>query len=76
MKMAIKRENFEFLVIYLKHVTGLTGLENPTGTQKLWAITHEISHTHEEYKFLGITLKHVSGLKVVGNRLGSPKLWP
>jgi len=33
MKMAIKRKNDEFLVIYLKHVTGLTGLANPVGTQ-------------------------------------------
>ena len=57
-----------FLVIYLKHVAGLTGLENPTGTQKLWAITRENGHKHENDEFLGITIKHVSFLKVVVNR--------
>ena len=40
MKTAIKRENGEFLVISLKHVTGLTGLANPLGTQKPWEISH------------------------------------
>ena len=44
------------------------GLENPTKTQKLWAITRENGHKHENDEFLGITLKHVSFLKVVGNR--------
>jgi hypothetical protein len=34
MKMAIKHENYEFLVIYLKNVTGLIGLANPIGTKK------------------------------------------
>jgi len=41
MKTVIKRENDEFLVISIKHVTGLTGLANPLGTQKQWEITHE-----------------------------------
>jgi hypothetical protein len=41
MKTAIKHGNNELLVISLKHVTGLTGLANPHGTQKLWEITHE-----------------------------------
>ena len=45
MKMTIKHENDDLLVIYLKHVTGLTGLANPTATQKPWAITHENGHT-------------------------------
>jgi hypothetical protein len=36
MKTAIKHGNDELLVISLKHVTGLTGLANPLGTQKLW----------------------------------------
>src|SRR4051812_38244881 len=75
MKMTIKHENDEFLVIYLKHVTGLTGLANPTTTQKLWAITHKNGHKHENDEFSDITHKHVTGLQVVVNRPVTPKLW-
>ena len=75
MKTAIKHENYEFLVINLKHVTGLTCLASPTGTQILWEITHENGHKDENDEFLVITLKHVSGLKVVINRHLTPKLW-
>ena len=59
MKTAIKRENYEFLVIYFKHVTGPIGLANPLGTPKQWEITHKTSIKHENNEFLGITLKHV-----------------
>ena len=52
MKTAIKHENYEFSVIYFKHVTGLTGLANPTGTEKLWEITHKNGHKHENDEFL------------------------
>src|SRR4051812_43865748 len=62
MKTVIKRENDEFLVISIKHVTGLTCLENPLGTKKQWEITHKTSVKHENNKFLVITLKHVSVL--------------
>ena len=75
MKTAIKHENYEFLVINLKHVTGLTCLASPTGTQILWEITHENGHKLENDEFLVITLKHVSGLKVVIDHPGTPKLW-
>ena len=75
MKTAIKHENYDFLVIYLKHVMGIVDLANPTGTQKLRAITHENGHKHKNDEFLVITLKHVSGRGVVVNRPGSPKLW-
>ena len=74
MKTAIKNEKYEFLVKYLKHVTGLIGLANPTRTQKLWGITHENGHKHKNEEFLVITLKHVSGHKVVLNRPGTTKL--
>ena len=74
MKTAIKHENYEFLVINLKHVTGLTCLASPTSTQILWEITHENGHKHENDEFLVITLKHVSGLKVVIDHPGTPKL--
>ena len=74
MKTTIKHENYDFLVKYLKHVTGLISLENPTRTQKLWGITHENGHKHKNDEFLVITLKHVSGHKVVLNRIGTQKL--
>ena len=51
------------------------GLENPTRTQKLRAITRENGHKHENDEFLGITLKHVLFLKVVINRPVTYKLW-
>jgi hypothetical protein len=75
MKATIKHENYEFLVIYLKHVTCLIGLINPKGTQKLWAINHENGHRHKNVEFLVITLKHVSGVTIILNRPGTPKLW-
>src|SRR3954470_10597004 len=75
MKIAIKHENYEFLVKYLKLVTCLTGLAPPIGTQKLWAITHENGHKYKNDEFLVITLKHVSGHKVIVNRPGTQKLW-
>src|SRR3954471_3543752 len=75
MKTAIKRENGEFLVISLKNVTVLSRHANPAETQKLWAITHEMTIKHENDEFLGITLKHVSGLKVALNSPRTIKLW-
>ena len=71
MKAAIKRENYEFLVIPLKHIMGLPSLANLPGTQKLWAITHENWKKHENDEFLVISPKHVSGLKVILNRPGT-----
>ena len=53
MKTAIKRGNDEFLVIYLKHVAGITGLENPIRTQKLWAITRENGHNTQKRRVFG-----------------------
>ena len=44
MKMAKKHENDEFLVITLKHVSGLRVVVNHPGTPKLWAITYENGH--------------------------------
>ena len=44
MKMAIKRENDEFLVVTLKHVSGLRVIRNLFETIKLWAIAHEDGH--------------------------------
>src|SRR3954468_1657633 len=44
MKTTIKRENDEFLVITLKHVSGLTSHANLLGNPKLWAIALENGH--------------------------------
>ena len=60
MKIAIKHENYEFWVISLQHVSG---------------ITHENGHKHKNDELLVITLKHVSGHKVVLNRPETPKQW-
>ena len=68
MKTAIKHENYEFLVINLKHVTGLTCLASPTGTLILWEITQN-RHKHENDEFLVITLKHVLDLTSHANPL-------
>src|SRR3954469_9479191 len=68
-------KNTIFLIISLKHVTGLTGRANPTGTQKLWQITHKNGHKHKNDKFFVITLKHMLGLMVFVNRPRTAKLW-
>ena len=49
------------------------GLENPTRTQKLWAITRENGHKRENDEFLGVTLQHVSGLIGLACPLGTQK---
>jgi hypothetical protein len=41
MKMALKSQNDEFLVMPLKHVLSVMGLVNHPGTPKMWAIGHE-----------------------------------
>ena len=53
MKTAIKQENYEFLVIYLKHVRVLPRHANPTGTQKPWAMTHENDHKTQKRRVFG-----------------------
>ena len=75
MKIAIKHENDKFMVITLKHVSGLMVVKNRTITPKPWAIAHENSYKRENNEFLVISLKPVSGLMVVVNRLGTRKLW-
>ena len=53
MKTAIRRENDEFLVISLKHVSGLTGHANLLGTPKLWEIAHENGHKTRKRRVFG-----------------------
>ena len=74
MKTTIKQENYEFfLVIYLKDITGLIGVANPTGTQKLWGITHQNGHKRENDEFLVISLKTCKGSSKAGKSFRNPK---
>ena len=56
MKTTIKRENDEFLVISLKHVSYLTVVVNRTRTPKLWAIPQKTAIKSENDEFLVISL--------------------
>ena len=77
----LKRENGEFLVLTLKHVSGLTPMRIPLerqncpdlkvilncpGTTKLLSITHENGHKTQKQQ----VFSHNSQ-----NCLGTPKLW-
>ena len=68
-------KNDEFLVIPLKHVSGLRVVVNHPGTLKLWAITHETAIICEIYNFFVKIVKHVSGLMVVVIRPETLELW-
>ena len=54
--MNIKHENDEFLVITVKHVSGLNVVVNLLGTPKQWAIDHENGHKHKNDELLVIPL--------------------
>ena len=73
MKMTLKRENDEFLVITLKHVSGLRIVVNPPRAPKQCAIAHENGHKAQERRIVGHPLKHASGLTVHANPRGAPK---
>ena len=87
MKTAIKHESDEFLVITLKHVSGLKVEVNSPRTKKLWEIAHENNHKPqklrvlghisqtENYEFLVISLKHVTGLTGHANSSETQKIW-
>src|SRR3954465_14701822 len=68
MKTTIKHENDNFLVIPLKHVSGLTVVVNHPGTPKIWSITHGNDHKSKKDDIFIIPLKYV-------NRPGTQKLW-
>ena len=51
--MNIKHENDEFLVITLKHVSGLKVDVNRPGTPKQWAIDHENVHKTRKQRVSG-----------------------
>ena len=53
MKMAKKRENDEFFVITLKHVSSLTVVVKRHRTPKLWLIAHENGHKARKRRVFG-----------------------
>ena len=88
MKMAIKRENDEFFVITLKHVSSLTVVLNLHKTENYGQYLMNMHKTEnygqylmnmaikrENDEVLVINLKPVLGLMVVVNRPRIPKLW-
>ena len=50
MKIALKHENDKFLVIYLKHVTGLKVTVNHPIPPNLWAIADENDHKKQKQR--------------------------
>ena len=52
-KTTIKHENDKFMLITLKHVSGLKVDVNRPGTIKLWAITHENDHKTRKRQAFG-----------------------
>ena len=53
MKMTLKRENDEFLVITLKHVSSLKVALNRPGAIKLWGIAHKNNHKTRKRRVFG-----------------------
>ena len=75
MKTTLKRENNEFLVISLKHVSGLTGHENRPGAPKLRAIAHENGHKTRKRQVFGHKYQTCTGSYRNVNRHETSKLW-
>src|SRR3954465_14149650 len=75
MKTTIKRENDEFLVITLKHVSGLTSHANLLGTPKLWAIAHENGHKTRKLRVFGPNSQTCRVSQAMQIALKPPKLW-
>jgi hypothetical protein len=75
MKTSIKRENDEFLVMYLKLVSGLMGPENGSGHQNFGQYLIKTATKRENDAFFLIPFKRVSGVTSHVNRPRTPKLW-
>jgi hypothetical protein len=56
MKTPLKRKNYEFLVMPLKHALSVMGLVDHPETPKQWAIVHKNSHKHKNNKKIIIPL--------------------
>jgi hypothetical protein len=75
MKTALKHKNGELLVMPLKHVLSVMGLENHPGNRKLWTIAHEMAQKRKNDRFLVIPLKHFVSVMGIVNHLRNPKQW-
>ena len=75
MNTTIKHENDDFLVIPLKHVSGITSHANRPGSQKIWAIAHENGHKSITLQVFGPNSQIVSSHTGHANRPGNPKQW-
>jgi hypothetical protein len=64
------RKNDEFLVMPVKHVQSVMGLENHPENPKLWTIAHKMAQKCKTGRFLFMPLKHV--LSVMGHVNPSP----
>jgi hypothetical protein len=60
-----KRKNDVFLVMPIKHVLSVMGLENHLGNPKQWAIAHENDPITQKRRVFVMPLKHV--LSVMGH---------
>jgi hypothetical protein len=63
------------LVIHVKHVLSVMGLQNHPGNPKLWTIAHETAQQRKKDGFLVIPLKHLVSVMGLVNHLGNPKQW-
>src|SRR3954469_9352064 len=75
MKMIIKQENEEFLVITLKHVSCLKVVVNHPRTIKLWEIAHENSNKTRKLRVLGHISQTRNGSYRPSNPTRTQKLW-
>ena len=69
METAKKHENREFLVITLKHVSGLKIAVNRYGNPEIWAIAPEDSNKTRKRCVLVTYLKHVTSHRAMQIRL-------
>jgi hypothetical protein len=70
-----KRKNDEFLVMPIKHVLSVMGLQNHPGNPKLWTIAHETAQKRKNDGFLVIPLKYLVSVMGLVNHLGNTKQW-
>ena len=76
MKTSIKHESGEFLVMSLKHVSGVTSRTNHLGTPKLWAMADENAHkTRKRRVFVHNSQKMYRVITSQENSHGTPELW-
>jgi hypothetical protein len=52
-----KRKNDEFLVMPVKHVLSVMGLQNHTRNAKLWTIAQEMAQKRKNGEFLVMPIK-------------------